>query len=115
MNMSLEDELNEAIELPKTEVEKWRRYIFETKGKYYIVILQQDLFHEWSIVRIYGSKKDKRGNTLIKGCSSYEDALKKIEKIKKVRKTRKYSLKRVESCKLGINYEKVAQVVAGMI
>jgi hypothetical protein len=30
-----------TIELPKIQAEKWRRYIFETKGKYYIVILKK--------------------------------------------------------------------------
>lgn len=83
--------------LPKIQPEKWRRYIFETKVRYYIVILQQDLFHEWSIIKLYGSKKDRHGNTIIEGCSSYENALDKIEQITKVRKTRKYTLKKGRS------------------
>ena len=44
----------------------------------------------------------------------YEDDLQKIEKIKKVRKTKKYNLEKIESCKLGINYEKIGQVAGGM-
>jgi len=42
--------------LPEIQPEKWRRYYFESKDRYYIVILQQDLFHEWSIIKCYGGE-----------------------------------------------------------
>jgi hypothetical protein len=32
--------------LPEIQPEKWRRYHFESKSRYFTVILQQDLFHE---------------------------------------------------------------------
>jgi hypothetical protein len=51
--------------LPNTEPEKWKRYYFESKDRYYIVILQQDLFHEWSIIKCYGGNENKLGNLLI--------------------------------------------------
>jgi len=48
--------------LPDIQPEKWRRYHFESKDRYYTVILQQDLFHEWSIIKCYGGKDNKLGN-----------------------------------------------------
>lgn len=87
--------------LPKIQPEKWQRYTFETKDKYYVAILQQDLFHQWSILKIYGSKKDKHGNMIIEGCNSYEDGKEKIKLIEKVRKSRKYVLKKSNTQILG--------------
>ena len=79
--------------LPNTEPEKWKRYYFESKDRYYIAILQQDIFHEWSIIKCYGGKDNKLGNLLIKSCNSYDEAINEIEAIKKVRKAHKYMLK----------------------
>jgi len=42
--------------LPDIQPEKWRRYHFESKDRYYTVILQQDLFHEWSRYRQVNGK-----------------------------------------------------------
>ena len=89
-----------ADSLPAIQPHKWKRYTFEAKHKYYIVILQQNLFHEWSITNIYGSKKDKRGNMYVIYCDSYKDALEKIATIKKVRKAKKYVLKKAKKLPL---------------
>ena len=43
--------------LPNIEPEKWKRYYFESKDRYYIAILQQDIFHEWSIIKCYGGRR----------------------------------------------------------
>jgi hypothetical protein len=80
--------------LPNIDPEKWRRYYFESKDRYYIVILQQDLFHEWSIIKCYGGKDNKLGNLIIQSCDSYDAAINEIEEIKKTRKAHKYTLKR---------------------
>jgi len=79
--------------LPNTEPEKWKRYYFESKDRYYIVILQQDLFHEWSIIKCYGGRDNKLGNLIIQSCNSYDEAINEIEEIKKTRKAHKYVLK----------------------
>lgn len=81
--------------LPNIEPEKWQRYYFESKDRYYIVILQQDLFHQWSIIKCYGGKENKLGNLLIKSYNSYDAAINEIEEIKKIRKAHKYRLKRL--------------------
>jgi hypothetical protein len=82
-----------VLSLPEIQPEKWRRYHFESKDRYYIVILQQDLFHKWSIIKCYGSKDNKLGNIIIESCNSYQDGANKIEQIKKARRSRKYVLK----------------------
>ena len=101
--------------LPDIRPEKWRRYNFESKDMYYSVILQQDLFHEWNIIKISTAKIDKTGNMSIESCFSYEDGQNKIEKIKKIRRSRKYVLKKVKTEKLGLNFEKIGLIVGNMV
>ncbi len=81
--------------LPNIELEKWQRYYFKSKDRYYIVILQQDLFHEWSIIKCYGGKDNKLGNLIIQSCDSYDADINEIEEIKKTRKAHKYALKKL--------------------
>ena len=101
--------------LANIEPEKWRRYYFESKDRYYIVILQQDLFHEWSIIKCYGGKDNKLGNMIIQSCDSYQDAANKIEEIKKTRRSRKYTLKKTNTQILGLNFEKIGLIVGNMV
>ena len=51
--------MNKLNLLPSIQPEKWRRYNFESRDMYYSVILQQNLFHEWSIIKLSSSKKDR--------------------------------------------------------
>ena len=81
--------------LPNIEPEKWQRYYFKSKDRYYIVILQQYLFHEWSIIKCYGGKDNNLGNLIIQSCDSYDAAINEIEEIKKTRKAHKYALKKL--------------------
>ena len=92
------------MSLPDIQPEKWRRYHFESKDRYYIVILQQDLFHEWSIIKCYGGKDNKLGNMIIESCNSYKDGTDKIEQIKKTRRSRKYTLKNTNAAKLVLDF-----------
>ena len=71
--------LKDTVNLPSIQSHLWKRYHFESKDRYYIVILQQDLFHEWSIIKCYGGKDNKLGNMIIESCDSYEDCTNKIE------------------------------------
>ena len=65
--------------LPEIKSHLWKRYNFESKSRYYIVILQQDIFHEWSITKVYGGNNNKLGNFQVESCKSYEHALEKIK------------------------------------
>jgi hypothetical protein len=104
-----------TLPLPEIQPEKWRRYHFESKDRYYIVILQQNLFHEWSIIKCYGGKDNKLGNMIIESCNSYQDGRYKIEKIKKIRRSRKYTLKKTKAAKLGLNFEKISKIAGNMV
>ncbi len=90
---SLKYKAKYSSDLPTIQSHLWKRYYFESKDRYYIVILQQDLFHEWSIIKCYGGKDNKLGNLIIQSCDSYDEAINEIEEIKKVRKAHKYMLK----------------------
>jgi hypothetical protein len=103
------------MSLPDIQPEKWRRYHFESKDRYYIVILQQDLFHEWSIIKCYGGKDNKLGNMIIESCNSYQDGTDKIEQIKKTRRSRKYTLKKTKAAKLGLDFEKISKIAGNML
>jgi hypothetical protein len=104
-----------TLSLPEIQPEKWRRYYFESKDRYYIVILQQDLFHEWSIMKCYGGKENKLGNLIIESCDSYDAAINEIEQIKKIRRRRKYTLKKINTQILGLNFEKIGLIVGNMV
>ena len=104
-----------TLPLPEIQPEKWRRYHFESKDQYYIVILQQDLFHEWSIIKCYGGKDNKLGNMVIESCNSYQDGTDKIDQIKKTRRSRKYVLKKAKTVKLGLNFEKIGLLAGNMV
>ena len=101
--------------LPEIQPEKWRRYHFESKDRYYTVILQQNLFHEWSIIKCYGGKDNKLGNMIIESCDSYHDGTNKIEQIKKTRRSRKYVLRKAKTVKLGLNFKKISLFVGKMV
>lgn len=104
-----------TLPLPEIQPEKWRRYHFESKDRYYTVILQQDLFHKWSIIKCYGSKDNKLENMIIESCDSYESGINKIEQIKKARRSRKYVLKKTKAAKLGLNFEKISKIAGNML
>ena len=104
-----------TLPLPEIQPEKWRRYHFESKDRYYTVILQQNLFHEWSIIKCYGGKDNKLGNMIIEPCYLYQDGTNKIEQIKKARRSRKYVLKKTKAAKLGLNFEKISKIAGDML
>jgi len=64
MTNSLKYNAQYSSALPAIQSHFWKRYYFESKDRYYIVILQQDLFHEWSVIKCYGGKDNKLGNLI---------------------------------------------------
>ena len=107
--------MNIKNQLPEIESIKWIRYEFESENRYYVIILQQNLFHGQSIIKYYGGKFNKLGNMKIEVCDLYEEAQNKIEKLQNKRKSRKYILKNTRKGKLGINFEKISLVAGNMI
>ncbi len=107
--------MNIKNQLPEIESIKWKRYEFESENRYYVIILQQNLFHGWSIIKYYGGKFNKLGNMKIEICDSYKDAENKIEKLQKKRKSRKYILKNIRREKLRLNFTKVSLFDENMV
>ena len=103
------------MSLPDIQPEKWRRYHFESKSRYFTVILQQNLFHEWSIIKCSGSNDSKHGTIDIEYCDSYEHGKNRIEQIKKARRSHKYTLKKTKAAKLGLNFEKISKIAGNML
>jgi predicted DNA-binding WGR domain protein len=69
-----------------------RRYEYKSHRRYYVILLTQDLFGEWSLMRVYGGINSNRGSSIITGFSEYAEAMKKIAEIGKRRLQHGYSL-----------------------
>jgi len=72
--------------------ELWQEkyWVNPQNNRYYRIVLQQNLFAEWVIIKIWGTLHTKLGNTKTYLCSSYEDALEKASQIAKQRTRKKY-------------------------
>ena len=88
----IKDRKEKESKLPEIKPQLWKRYHWESKDRYNIVILQQDLFHQWSIIRANGGKRNKLGGTEIKSFGNYKEAEQEIKEIAKIRKSHKYRL-----------------------
>ena len=73
--------------------EKCFRYDFETDTRSYTLILQKNLFKQWSIIKAFGGKENNLGNILYEHFEDYDSAIFRLEKLKKMRLYRKYRLK----------------------
>lgn len=62
------------------------------ENKYYTLLIQQDLFGKWSLVRQWG-RLGTKGQTKIDTFDSYEDALAALESLEKEKCRRGYSLR----------------------
>ena len=66
------------------------RWVNETKARYYQVHLLQDLFGEWTLIRVWGGLGSRRGGMRSTGVASYADGLAQLEAIGKRRHQRGY-------------------------
>ena len=55
-----------------------RRYEYISYRRYYVILLTQDLFGEWSVMRVYGGLDSNKGGSVITGFADYGAAMKKI-------------------------------------
>ena len=74
------------------QLEQWQKIHWETDTRYYSVILQQDLFHQWNITRQWGGRHNERFGQKSNAFFSIEEAQKELEVIYKTREQRGYSL-----------------------
>ncbi|WP_295457994.1 WGR domain-containing protein [uncultured Thiodictyon sp.] len=66
------------------------RWIHETKNRYYQAHLLQDLFGEWTLVRVWGGLGSHQGAVRTTGVSSYADGLAQVQAIGKRRRQHGY-------------------------
>lgn len=62
------------------------------KQRYYRVIFTQDLFGEWTLIKIWGDLNRTGGRTKHIHCQSYEEGLKLIQKISVMRSKHGYEV-----------------------
>jgi hypothetical protein len=66
------------------------RWINDATARYYQVHLIQDLFGEWTLIRVWGGLGSRRGGMRSTGVASYADGLAQVEAIGKRRRQRGY-------------------------
>ncbi len=72
------------------QLEKWRRQVWESETRWYVVALQQNLFGQWVITKSWGGKARRGGQTKDEDFADYEAALQRIEVIAQRRKAHGY-------------------------
>lgn len=69
-----------------TGLQRW-----ETATRYYLTLVQQDLFGTWELVRMWGGKGSGRGGFLHEPARDHAHALQLLEDAARRRKQRGYS------------------------
>jgi hypothetical protein len=65
-------------------------WINPAKGRYYQVHLAQDLFGDWTLLKVWGGCGSRRGRLQSSGVASYADGLAQLHAIAKRRLARGY-------------------------
>lgn len=63
---------------------------WETSSRYYIALVQQNLFGDWELMRIWGGKGSARGSMLCQPATGQADALSHLSELARVRERRGY-------------------------
>jgi predicted DNA-binding WGR domain protein len=69
-----------------------QRFENRQKGRYYRLIVSQDLFGDWVVTRVWGGIGKANSRIIHVPCPSYDDAVNLFRKISKTRKQRGYQL-----------------------
>jgi hypothetical protein len=65
-------------------------WVNPAKARYYRVHLAQDLFGDWTLLKVWGGTGSRRGGMHHTGLASYDDGIDQIEEIAKRRSQRGY-------------------------
>lgn len=65
---------------------------WQSKTRYYQVVVQRDLFGQWEVMRVWGRIGSALGRQMSTHCASHADALVVLNAIAKVRARRGYVL-----------------------
>jgi hypothetical protein len=67
-----------------------RTWINPEKARYYQVFLDQDLFGDWTLIKVWGGIGSNRGRMHSTGVASYESGVEQIDEIARRRVQRGY-------------------------
>ena len=65
---------------------------WHTENRYYRLHLHQDLFGDWVLHRVWGSRKSRAGRSKVEVFNCFEEGEKALVKLEKVRKGRGYEV-----------------------
>ena len=68
-----------------------RSWINLKKARYYQVLLDQDLFGDWTLIKVWGGIGSNRRRMHSTGVASYESGIEQIDEIARRRAQRGYS------------------------
>lgn len=74
----------------KYKIGKHYRWEHVPLRRYYLAVIQQNLFMQWEVVRVWGHKDSSLGRVVVEPCETINDAFKVMELIKKKRRQRSY-------------------------
>lgn len=74
------------VNLEKWVTKRWQR----SDGRYYVIHLEQDLFGDWVIRKIWGGTSKCAGRTVSTPCVNFENAKKEIKRIERERTAKAY-------------------------
>jgi len=73
-----------------------RSWINPEKARYYQVFLDQDLFGDWTLIKVWGGIGSHRGRMHSSGVASYEAGVELVDEIARRRAQRGYASVTVE-------------------
>ena len=71
---------------------EWQRLRWEKGTRYYEAYLEQDLWGQWVLTRVWGRRQTTLGRLTRMPCDSYEEGLKALAGISKRRAQRGYGV-----------------------
>ena len=76
----------------KIETSKWQNWSWQSENRYYHLILSQNLFGEWLIIKKWGGLRTRIHGSKTHYFNDFDEVATSLIKIQKRRTTRGYSL-----------------------
>lgn len=68
----------------------WIKQRWVKEGRYYEASLQQDLWQDWVLTKVWGRRGSALGQIRDVPCRSYEEGLSRLEEVSRRRQQRRY-------------------------
>ena len=84
------------------QIHKWRKSRFERDSRFYLLLVEQDLFANWIVTRINGRKESRLGRIVHEAYASYQEAYDRYQELAIHRiKRRKYHQRSISIAFIG--------------